>query len=297
MSSRCAKGGRSALSFAGNTVTIDHADPESARIVPYLFPQAVAADPDSGGTANFRVRCLDGKGRLALYRGDQLIYLGESPGHLAELLMGETCRHLVEHSMGGVVYHAGLVTRDGVSLLLPGVSGAGKSTLTAWLCSQGWTYRTDELVYVPEGSNELIPLVRALSLNADSRAHLPTLRWDRLSDHIWPSASGLLIAAQALNASRDWGPLALSHVLFARYSAAEPPSVERLSTAQTAFLLLESLVNGQNLIDGGLKLTSSIARRMVGDRAVYSHLTQLESLLALMATSSTKSVRDSITLL
>lgn len=266
------------LVYAGSTVSIDCLDRAGTEIVSYLFPHATEINPSSTAVGRYRIRALENPARLALYRGDQIIYLGDSRGHLAEILLGEVCRDVVIGSRGGAVYHAGLVERDGSSLLLPGVSGAGKSTLTAWLCSQRWTYCTDELVYVEEGSSELVALVRPLSLKGDPRMLLPDLAWEKLTSSIWPSASGMLIAPSGLNPRGGWHPLAPCGVLFGRYSTEEHQRVERLSRARTAFLLLQSLVNSPNLANRGMQQAVALARRLTGYEVVYSQLSQLRSL-------------------
>jgi hypothetical protein len=278
MSSTCCSPIRFALAYAGSTVSIECLDQSGTEIVSYLFPHAAQIDPSSVDGSDFRIRALENRDRLALYRGDQIIYLGDSRGHLAEVLMGEVCRDLVIGSRGGVVYHAGLVERDAISLLLPGVSGAGKSTLTAWLCSQGWSYHTDELVYAEDGRSEMVALARPLSLKGDPRALLPELPWEELAGSVWPSASGVLIGPRGLNPRGDWRPLGPGRVLFGRYSAEEPQRVERLSPARTAFLLLQSLVNGPNLAGQGMQQAVALARRLAGHEIVYSHLSQLQLL-------------------
>ncbi len=267
------------LDYAGTSVTVACPDRVGAEIVEFLFPSATGTVLDRGARPTYRIREL-GPGRLALYRGDQLICLSDSRGHLAELLMGEVCRDLVTHSKGGAVYHAGLVERGGIALLLPGTSGVGKSTLTAWLCAQGWVYHTDELVWVAEGTCGLIPLPRALSLKGDSREFLPDLFWARLERHIWPSRSGILISPRGLISQSDLCPLAARCILFGQYSPTTSARIERLSAAETCFLLLGSLVNAQNQADSGLHLSTAIASKVISYKAVYSQLSQLEKLVA-----------------
>lgn len=269
------------LSFADASVTVACLDRAGLEVLSFLFP-SIATCPQNGTQPDYRIRAL-ALGRLALYRGDQLIYLGDSRGHLAELLMGEVCRDLVVQSSGGAVYHAGLVERDGVSLMLPGISGAGKSTLTAWLCSQGWHYHTDELVYVAKGGTEIAALPRALSLKDDPRSLLPDLAWAELESHTWASASGLLIAADGLNPHASEQRLSAGYVLFGCYSAGEPLRLEALSPAQTVLLLLQSLVNAPNLADSGTQVSIALGRELHGYQAIYSHLSELEALIASMA--------------
>jgi HprK-related kinase A len=43
-----------------------------------------------------------------------------------------------------ILFHAGILERDGLALLLPALPGSGKSTLTAALAQRGWRLMSDE---------------------------------------------------------------------------------------------------------------------------------------------------------
>jgi len=278
MSSASTSARLSVVHFAGNCVAIAHEQPVGADIVSFVFPRAKPSDA-SAQAADWGIRQLGDRSRLALYRQDQLIYLGPSPGALAEVLMGEVCRHLVTHSTGGAIYHAALVRHGARTLLLPGVSGAGKSTLTVWLCSRGCQYLTDELVYVREGTTLFEPLVRALSLKQDAQALVPDLPWNTMADSVWPSTSGVLVSPLALNPVGVTEAIQPADALFAVYHAGRAGSARPLLTAETGFLLLQALVNAPNLEDGGLRQTASLAQELHAQEVGYSHLSQLEPLL------------------
>jgi hypothetical protein len=67
-----------------------------------------------------------------------------------------------------MIYHAAVVERDGLSLLLPGHSGVGKSTLCAGLVTAGWRLLSDELALLDPDDGRLRPLARPISLKNQS---------------------------------------------------------------------------------------------------------------------------------
>lgn len=64
--------------------------------------------------------------------------------------------------------HAGVVSRDGTAIILPGVPGAGKSTLCAALGLRGWRILSDEHAMIPPGTTEVVPICRPVSLKNES---------------------------------------------------------------------------------------------------------------------------------
>ncbi len=63
-----------------------------------------------------------------------------------------------------LLFHAGVVERNGRAVILPGGSGAGKSTLCAALTSRGWRLLTDELAMLRPSDGQLQPHPRPISL-------------------------------------------------------------------------------------------------------------------------------------
>jgi HprK-related kinase A len=67
-----------------------------------------------------------------------------------------------------LMFHAAVVERDGLALILPGVPGSGKSTLSAALAYRGWRLLSDEFcLYRPE-SGEVAPIPRPIPLKNES---------------------------------------------------------------------------------------------------------------------------------
>jgi len=75
---------------------------------------------------------------------------------------------VANHSYQYLIIHAAVVEKNGFAMILPGNPGAGKSTLCAALVTRGWRLLSDEMAIIDLKTNELIPLVRPVSLKNES---------------------------------------------------------------------------------------------------------------------------------
>ena len=69
-----------------------------------------------------------------------------------------------------LMFHAGVVAKNGVGIIMPAASGSGKSTLAAGLSYRGWQLHSDEFGLLDLNSEELVPYPRAVSLKNESIA-------------------------------------------------------------------------------------------------------------------------------
>jgi len=111
------------------------------RIVDELFAHLSAASRPAGGTV-FDLIVHDG-GFAIRENGRVLEWCGSYQG---VAVMAKICsiRRALELSRDFCALHAGLVSRGGKCLLLPGLSGAGKSTLVAGLAAAGFEIWGDD---------------------------------------------------------------------------------------------------------------------------------------------------------
>lgn len=66
--------------------------------------------------------------------------------------------------------HAGMLEKNGNTLVLPAHPGSGKSTLCAALCHRGWRLLTDEIALVRPADLALVPFPRLIPLKNQSIA-------------------------------------------------------------------------------------------------------------------------------
>jgi len=125
-------------------------------------------EPTTGSVAyTFGIHWEDG--RFHLYENGDVVAAGESERNFFKFLNSAFRLQVAEHAVGHVFVHAGVVSRDGLAILLPGISFSGKSTLTAELVRNGAVYYSDEYA-VLRADGHVVPFPRHLSLR-DQTGH------------------------------------------------------------------------------------------------------------------------------
>lgn len=269
---------RAVIHFAGSAVAVEYAGERVARLVEFVFRHA----PREGDSVpHVTYRALETGGGLALCREGEQVYAGRSEGALAELLMGGVCHDLAERSRGGLLFHAAALAWQGQGMLLPGAIGAGKSTLVAWLAARGFTYLTDEMVYVPHGAHAFHAFTRPLNLKAGSLPVLTdALDLDFRSGEVLEHPAGVLIAPALFDAPASRPVYPLGRVIFPRYRPQGEFELRLLSGAQAGKGLMECLVNARNLPDRGFREVARLARIAPACRLEYGRFEQIgDSLL------------------
>ncbi|MBN2004556.1 MAG: hypothetical protein JXA21_14465 [Anaerolineae bacterium] len=275
------------IAFAGTSLTVIY-EPRTAALVELLYRNIPSADPDLTGRV-YRL-AADSSGVFSLHLEDQLLYQGTVEAEVAAILLGETCHHLAAESRGGLVFHAAALSRAGQGILFPGSIGAGKTTLTAWLVTQGYTYLTDELVYVPAGTTQMHTLARPLNLKAGSRAALrPYFDFDAQASHMLSTSGADLIPAELLAPiplaglmEKPGGATPVRWIVFPRYTPDAPFEFRALSPAQAGLRLMQCLVNARNLLLYGFRDAVSLARSTPAYSLSYAGFDQIAIALAQM---------------
>ncbi len=272
---------RIVVSFSGSAVAIEVADALIAEIVDFLIHPTLR-DDSKIPHCTFRVQIAEEDQPIyTLTQDDEQKYLGDSLGSLAEVLQSIVCHELADRSRDGLLLHAAALVDAGRGVLIPGGIGAGKSTLTTWLLSKGLGYMTDELVYIPWGTNELHAYPRPLHLKYPSRAVLTAENVDYEQSRLLMSSSfSDMVAVEAFTSHQITHPMPLSLAFFPRYQPQGEAQWQPLSAAQTAQYLMSSLVNARNLPDHGFHEAARLARLAQGVAFQYSHFNQIEEHLA-----------------
>jgi hypothetical protein len=263
------------ITYAGNTLAIEYSGDLLARIVDFLY-QHIPAEEDTPPRLTYRLLSEEGTERLALYRDDTVLYSGESEAVLAELLLSDTCHHLAAHSRGGLLFHAAGLAWAGQGLLLPGGIGGGKSTLAAWLVTKGWDYLTDELVFVPEGTEAMQTFTRPLNLKNPARAVLQDqFDFKTNAPHILSGPHSFLVPPTLLKPTNRLSQPPLSLIIFPHYLPGSDFSLRPLSKAQAGLELMQCLVNARNLPEHGFPEVTRLARQVPAYKMSYAHFDQL----------------------
>lgn len=269
------------ISFANSTIAISYEGDQPARIVNFLYQHVPAAVQNATELPlTYRLFCSDSSGRLSLYRGDTLLYTGDSPAAVAAWLLGDSCHHLAAHSRGGLLFHGAALALNGQGLLLPGQSGSGKSTLAAWLLSQGCNYLSDELVFVPWESDRLQGFPRPLNLKSPALAILqPYLDSAGLAGHILRTPYADLIPADLFRPNSTLAGVTLERIVFPSYSPGSEFSLSPLSRAKAGMTLMRCLLNARNLPEHGFAEISRLVRQVPAYQLRYDNFSQIDSWL------------------
>jgi hypothetical protein len=101
-------------------------------------------------------------GWRAVTRGQTRSVIGEDSAVSAA---SAAVNHLVVSRTPLLAFHAAVVSRDGVTMVVPGGSGAGKTTLTVALLQRGWSYVSDEALALDWETAALVPYPRPMAVS------------------------------------------------------------------------------------------------------------------------------------
>jgi hypothetical protein len=141
-----------------------------------------------------------------------------------------------------LMLHAGVIERNGVTVLMPAMPGSGKSTLCAALINRGWRLLSDEFALIRPGSVEVTPFPRCIPLKNESipviRAFAPdailgpTFFGTRKGDvaHLRPPRESALRAKERAS---------VTHVIFPQFASGRPVKFTPIPKAR-AFMKVAS---------------------------------------------------------
>lgn len=267
---------RRLVGFAGSAVEIESQGERAAALVEFLY-RHVPVESDTSPCAVYRLVSDDVSGEMRLYRGDVLFGQGASEAAVGETLLGDSGHRLAAQSRGGLLFHAAGLACRGRGILLPGGIGAGKTTLTVWLVTTlGLDYLTDEMVFVPCGTETMQPFTRPLNLKAPARAVLKdVVDFEKGGASILRGAYSDLISPLLLNPADIVREPGLDVIIFPRYLPEAPAEFCPLSKAQAGLTLMECLVNARNLPDHGFPEVVRLARAVPAYRMHYADFGQV----------------------
>lgn len=132
--------------------------------------------------------------------------------------------------------HAGVVAKNGVAIVMPGLPGAGKSTLCAALATQGWRVLSDEHALIPLGSANVVPLPRPVSLKNESIELLqdfsPNVRIGPISTETHKGRVAHM-KSDLTEDSHAADPIAVGLMLFPNYSPGASYGIRERSSAES----------------------------------------------------------------
>ncbi|SDP40349.1 hypothetical protein [Desulforhopalus singaporensis] len=224
----------------------------------------------------YRILSLGAAPMLSLWDGEKLLYHGESPYQLAYILMNEVIFHCIDKNERQHAIHAGAVADDNCCIILPGKSGSGKSTLTTWLVKNGFSYLSDELVFL-EKDGSMMPLTRPINLKVD-REHESWLLPEDFGGRIISCAKGSMIPHRLVNNRFSLEQRKVTHIIFPKFIKGAAVEFGQISPAKSCLFLVQSYVNARNLNNMGMSDLSSIVRQCRSYTLTYGSFDDLENI-------------------
>lgn len=166
------------------------------------------------------------------------------------------------------VFHAGVVERDGLALLLPGASGSGKSTITAGLLRRGFGLLSDEVAAIDRRTGRVVAYPRLLSLRHD------VLDLFGVGDGNAGTDSAAMVAPEELGGSRAKEARSVALVLAPCFRVGSPLCLEKLSTAGAVMELMASSVTHARTGVEGLDWVIEHLGRLPAFRLSFSNLAE-----------------------
>lgn len=176
-----------------------------------------------------------------------------------------------------VVFHSGVVERDGKVILMPGISGTGKSTLTAGLAFNGYRLFSDEFgIFDPENWR-FYPYPRPISLKNRSidvmAERLPESQFSRPFFNT-PKGTIRYLRPTPEAIARMAEPATPHLVLFPEYRPQEEPQVVELRDAEAFIMIRGAAVNTDRLGIRAFNGAVDLTRKCRSFRLVYRSLDQ-----------------------
>lgn len=183
-------------------------------------------------------------------------------------LIGQRLAHLL-------LLHAGVLERNGLTLVLPATPGSGKSTLTAALSLRGWRLLSDEFgAFCPDKrrfiamlkpvalKNQSIDVIRAFAPGAPLGPAFPKTRKGTVAH--------LAADRDAVDRRQDWARPGA--VVIPRWVADSPLKMERLAPHVMFGALAFNAFNYQDTGARGFDAVSHLTRVCNGWQLTYSRL-------------------------
>ncbi len=266
------------LGFADRRLAL-HYPAALTTMVEFLFAH-VPAGQDREPDHEFLLE-RDG-GTWCLSKDGRKIGKEKDENNMANLLMGEVIYAMIDGVHSGLTLHAAAVAWKDKGIWLPGTSGAGKSSLSAWLCTRGFSYLTDELVHYPFGGRRFEAFTRPLNFKKHGLSVLSDLLPETDNIPGRDSLTGETVTMIQPGAFGPYQPTAvpeLSLLLFPRFEQEAALELEPMSPAQAGLQLMGCHVNARNLPGHGFTDVVKLCRQVPACRLTYGSFQQLENSL------------------
>lgn len=182
-----------------------------------------------------------------------------------------------------VLFHAGVVERDGVGVIIPAISGSGKSTLSAGLAYDGWRFLSDEFGMLDVDTGLLHPYPRPVSLKNESIAVMKERVGDAepFSREYTGTPKGTICYLRPPVSSLEnmYKPVRPRVVIHPVYSPHAKPSITPLTKTMAFFRLVRSSANYGDIGEAAFHALTKVAEETISCEITYSSLDEAIALV------------------
>lgn len=258
------------IHFADSAIKINIASPEILEAVDVHFAHCIGEDKDVIG--EYQVEVEEEAG-FSIQKDGEIFMSDLTSEQVLFHLMQDGLTVLNGESKTNLVFHAAALAHQDRGLLLCGKSGSGKSTLTAWLVANGFQYLTDEVISYPIEGEEISGFCRSLVLKKGSAfIWQQRLKKSKTNKFLQFKDGSVWLPPALLNPSAVRKKVKPEIIIFPNYVRGADFQVERLTSANTLFGLLQILVNARNFPDHGMAVAARLAQQTAAYRLVYSDI-------------------------
>ncbi len=176
-----------------------------------------------------------------------------------------------------LVFHSGLVAKDGKAVIMPGESGRGKSTLTAGLAYNGWRMFSDEFALLRPETLDVYPYPRPISLKNQSigvlGARVPADHFSRTYENT-PKGTIRYLRPPEESLDQSHRPAEPRLILFPEFNPAAEARVEEAPRIEAFALIRTASVNCDRLGEAAFDAVTSLTERCPVFRMTYKSLDQ-----------------------
>ncbi|MEO7244262.1 MAG: HprK-related kinase A [Rubrivivax sp.] len=193
----------------------------------------------------------------------------------ANWLIGQRCNDYL-------LFHAGVVERDGHALILPALPGSGKSTLSAALSLRGWRLLSDEFGALDPETGLLHAVLKPVALKNQSIDVIRRWAPDAPIGPLFPKTRKGTVAHLSASpdaVARRHEPARPGAVVLPRWVAGSPTQWRRLPPEEVFRALAFNSFNYAVLGEEGFSAAVRIARQCPAWQLVYSDLADAAALL------------------
>jgi hypothetical protein len=245
------------VGWGNRRLAVDIAGPQSRRLANFVLADC-QADAASSASVDAVALADEPDGRLRIVDPQGIVQSYTAFARAVDGLMAVLVEGLVRDVTDGPAFHAAATAYNGKAIVMPGVCGAGKSTLTAWLCgARGHAYLTDEAILLRADTLAVEFIRRPLHLKPGSAALAKQLGFARQGAPLVVEDHEHYFLSPTLFGSASMASYPLAAVVLPTYVDGAPLSLQRISGARAAALMLEVCLNAPKT--GELAFSTAVA--------------------------------------